>query len=43
MRSSTLRRFSRTRRRENRLSVDDLILPVFVLEGENRREAVASM
>jgi porphobilinogen synthase len=29
--------------RENRLSVDDLILPVFVLDGENRREAVPSM
>ena len=29
--------------RENRLSVDDLILPVFVLDGENRREAIASM
>jgi porphobilinogen synthase len=25
------------------LTVDDLILPVFVLDGENRREAVASM
>ena len=35
--------FSRRLVRENRLSVDDLILPVFVLEGENRREAVASM
>ena len=29
--------------RENVLTVDDLILPVFVLDGENRREAVASM
>ncbi len=28
---------------ENRLSTDDLIWPVFVIEGENRREAVASM
>lgn len=35
--------FSRRLVRENRLSVDDLILPVFVLDGENRREAVASM
>ncbi len=35
--------FSRRLVRENRLSVDDLILPVFVLEGENRREAVPSM
>jgi len=29
--------------RENRLSVDNLIFPVFVLEGEEHREAVASM
>ena len=35
--------FSRRLVRENVLSVDDLILPVFVLDGENRREAVASM
>lgn len=35
--------FSRRLMRENHLSVDDLIYPVFVLEGENRREAVASM
>ncbi|MBB5695717.1 porphobilinogen synthase [Muricoccus pecuniae] len=28
---------------ENRLSVDDLIWPVFVTEGQSRREAVASM
>lgn len=28
---------------ENRLSVDDLIWPIFVIEGENRREAVTSM
>jgi porphobilinogen synthase len=35
--------FSRRLVRENSLSVDDLILPVFVVEGENRREAVASM
>jgi len=28
---------------EHRLSVDDLIWPVFVLEGENRREPVSSM
>ncbi|MBB6342804.1 MAG: porphobilinogen synthase [Pseudomonas sp.] len=35
--------FSRRLVRENRLSVDDLILPVFVLDGENRREAVPSM
>lgn len=35
--------FSRRLVRENRLSVDDLILPVFVLDGEKRREAVPSM
>jgi porphobilinogen synthase len=35
--------FSRRLVRENALSVNDLIYPVFVLEGENRREAVASM
>lgn len=35
--------FSRRLMREHRLSVDDLIYPVFVLEGNNRREAVSSM
>jgi porphobilinogen synthase len=35
--------FSRRLVREHLLTVDDLIYPVFVLEGENRREAVASM
>ncbi|MBD9483052.1 porphobilinogen synthase [Pseudomonas sp. PDM14] len=35
--------FSRRLVRENQLSVDDLILPVFVLDGENRREAIPSM
>jgi len=29
--------------RENRLSVDDLIWPVFVIEGENQRQAIPSM
>jgi porphobilinogen synthase len=29
--------------RENRLSVDDLIYPVFVTEGVNQRQAIASM
>jgi porphobilinogen synthase len=28
---------------ENRLSIDDLIWPVFIIEGKNRREAVSSM
>ncbi|MCP3665776.1 MAG: porphobilinogen synthase [Gammaproteobacteria bacterium] len=35
--------FSRRLMRENRLSPDDFIYPVFVLEGEGNREQVASM
>jgi porphobilinogen synthase len=35
--------FSRRLMRENQLQVDDLIYPCFVLEGNNQREAVASM
>ena len=35
--------FSRRLRRECRLSTDDLIYPVFVIEGRNRVEAVPSM
>ncbi|WP_348827071.1 porphobilinogen synthase [Halomonas sp. RT37] len=35
--------FSRRLMRENQLSADDLIWPVFVLEDEGRREAVPSM
>lgn len=35
--------FSRRLMREHRLSTDDLIWPVFVIEGEQRREAVNSM
>jgi len=35
--------FSRRLMRENHLNVDDLIYPMFVIEGENHREAVASM
>jgi porphobilinogen synthase len=35
--------FTRRLVREHHLSVDDLIYPVFVLEGENRRESVQSM
>lgn len=35
--------FSRRLMRENRLTTDDLIYPVFIVEGQNRREAVASM
>ena len=40
MRSQT---FSRRLMRENHLSVDDLICPLFVIEGHNRQEAVTSM
>ena len=35
--------FSRRLMRESHLSVDDLIYPMFILEGENQRESVASM
>ena len=46
--SSRMRRmrrdaFSRRLMREHALTADDLIYPVFVLEGEGRTEAVASM
>ena len=35
--------FSRRLMRENRLTVDDLIEPVFIIEGKNHAEPVASM
>ena len=35
--------FSRRLMRENRLSPDNLIYPVFILEGQNQRQQVASM
>ena len=35
--------FSRRMMRENVLTTNDLIYPVFVLDGENRTEEVASM
>ena len=35
--------FSRRLMRENILTVNDLIYPVFVIEGENQREAIKSM
>ncbi|MEQ5835670.1 porphobilinogen synthase [Marinobacter sp. R17] len=35
--------FTRRMVREHRLSVDNLIYPVFVLDGENQREAIPSM
>ena len=35
--------FSRRLMRENNLSIDDLIYPMFVIEGVNKREAIDSM
>lgn len=35
--------FSRRLMRENKLSADDFIYPMFVLEGEQQREAIVSM
>ena len=35
--------FSRRLMQENKLSVDDLIYPMFVIEGDNKRETIASM
>ena len=35
--------FTRNLVRENQLSAHDFIYPVFVHEGENRRQAIASM
>lgn len=43
MRRMRAKSFSRNLMREHQLSVNDLIYPVFVLEGSNQREAVASM
>jgi porphobilinogen synthase len=48
MNASRMRRmrkddFSRRLMREARLSADDLIYPMFILEGNNQREAVPSM
>ncbi len=39
------RRFDWTRRlvQESRLTVDDLILPIFIIEGENSEEAIKAM
>ena len=46
--SSRMRRmrsndFSRRLMRENQLTSNDLIYPMFVIEGHNQRQAVASM
>ena len=35
--------FARRLVRENELSANDLILPVFVIDGENTTESIASM
>jgi porphobilinogen synthase len=35
--------FSRRLMRETRLSTDDLIYPLFIVEGSNQRQAIASM
>jgi len=43
MRRMRRNEFSRRLMRENRLSADDLIYPVFIIEGKNRVEKVASM
>ena len=43
MRRNRSQEFVRRLIRESRLSVDDLIYPVFVLEGNNKRESIASM
>ena len=43
MRRMRFNDFSRRLMRENLLSVDDLIYPMFVTEGSNKREAISSM
>lgn len=43
LRRSRAADFSRRLVRENKLSVDDLILPVFVIEGEQTSQAIESM
>ena len=43
MRRNRMKAFSRRMLAEHRLSVDDLIWPVFVIEGEDKAEPVASM
>lgn len=43
MRRMRVNRFSRDLLRENQISVNDLIYPVFVKEGNNQRENVQSM
>ena len=43
MRRNRMQAFSRRMLAEHRLSVDDLIWPLFVIEGEDKAEPVASM
>lgn len=43
MRRMRFQSFSRRLMRENSLSTDDLIYPMFVIEGQNKREIVPSM
>ncbi len=43
MRRNRMKEFSRRMLAEHRLSVDDLIWPLFVIEGEDKAEPVASM
>jgi porphobilinogen synthase len=43
MRRMRYQDFSRRLMRENTISVDDLIYPLFVIEGTNRRESISSM
>ena len=43
LRRSRTTDFSRRLVRETSLSVDDLILPIFIIEGENKTEKIASM
>lgn len=43
MRRMRSQEFSRRLMSENKLSVEDLIYPIFVIEGKNTRESIASM
>ena len=43
MRRNRIQAFSRRLVAENRLSTDDLIWPLFVIDGENQTEAIDAM
>ena len=43
MRRNRLKNFSRRLIKENQLSVDDLILPVFITAGKNESQKISSM